>query len=92
MEKSSVTLHMLHDLLIAAQYDMLDQQPMIACRCLCRFVRAYITWLSDIHKQLGPLIYIRLAHNHVSGLLSSMLTKGTLTHNSVKVLYQDSSI
>lgn len=22
-------------------------------------------WISDIYRQLGPLIYIRLAHNHV---------------------------
>ena len=113
MENSSLPLHWSHDLLTATGCVLIDQQPMIACRRPCRYMRAYITWvqagrllskqfpsppsnnlitghapsmqsprnhrwLSDIHKQLGPLIYIRLAHNHVSRLLPNLLTQCTV--------------
>lgn len=121
MEKSSVTLHLLHCLLIATGCGVADHQPVIVCRWPCRYMQAYITWvqagrllskqfpsppsdslimghapsmqsprnhrwLSDIHKQLGPLIYIRLAHNHVSRLLPNLLTHCTVNSHSVTLI------
>ena len=28
-------------------------------------------WLSDMYRQLGPLMYVRLVHNHVSRIFCS---------------------